>query len=237
MSRVGTIEGQRPRRRTIGAVIALIAVLGTLLAPGAVSAQDDSPVLPSWLQRFDIPERVEIVSVGANGRVMFEAPLARVYGEPGDGFAAVAGGDMMNVCRDTKPDAAEGVRYRRNGQFVTTTKPGGVEVPTFVYKTELGIFEFFDEVCGGWFGNGIPIPAPFASGLLELRATDWNPTEPAVLSEAFPVGRYRNSVRGVVADVDGNTFDVFAIAGFRVAVENRDPQFCRTETTVTPTAG
>ncbi|MFT7474581.1 MAG: hypothetical protein ACI81L_001506 [Verrucomicrobiales bacterium] len=133
MHKAGTTEGLRPRRRKIGAVIALLAVLGALLAPGVVSAQDDSPVLPRWLQRFDVPQDMEILSVGANGRVTFEAPLARVYGEAGDGFAVLAGGDIMNVCRDTKPASIEGVLYRRNGQFVTTSKPGGVEVPTFVY--------------------------------------------------------------------------------------------------------
>jgi hypothetical protein len=230
-------EERRPRRWKMGAIVALLAVASTVLVPGSVSAQDDSPVLPRWMEGFDLPDHVEIVSVGANGRVMMTSPLGRVYGEAGDGYAIIAGGDLLSVCADEAPRDQEGVMYRRNGQYVTTTKPGGVQIPTYVYKTDGGVFDLFGEACEGWFENGTPIPTAFASGYLEVRATDWNPVTPGVFAEEQPVGRYRNSVRGVVADAEGNTFDVFAFAGYRVLADGGEPRFTRNEVSVTPTAG
>lgn len=48
-------------------------------------------------------------------------------------------------------------------------------------------------------------------------------------------GRYRNSVRGVLADVDGNTFDVSSFAGFVVSDEG-EFTFNRLELTVAAVA-
>lgn len=125
------------RGRAVG-VVAVLALVVSILSVGSAGAQEQT--VPKWLERNPVPEGApfEIGDVGANGRVQFSGPLARVYGEAGDGYALIAGADMLSVCTDEVPPSKPGIAYRGDGHFVIRTAPGGEQVRTYLYKTDLG---------------------------------------------------------------------------------------------------
>ena len=227
-------------RRTAAVFVALSAIVGLVVVSPA-GAQDESD--PIWLQRNPIPEsearQYEVLEVGPNGRALVSAPLGRVYGDVGDGYALIVGDDMLGICTDAPMIEIDTVVYRQPGSFVVRTQPGGAtEIPMYLYEVdpELGVFDFFGQVCGGFAENGTPIPPPTAVGLGTFRVFEQPTVVPWLWDGVQPAGKYRNSVEGTFADVDGNTFDVDASARLRIG-EDLDLELLELELDVVPTAG
>ena len=161
-----------------------------------------------------------------------------MYGEAGDGFALIAGGDLLDVCTSPYPREREMRIYRQGDGFVVRLGAAGQDMPMFLYETDLGVFELFDSACGGFFENGTPIPHAVASGVGTMKLFE-RPSELPWVSAGGPppVGSYRNSVEGTLLDADGGTYEVDAAARFTVEEEGGDPIFEILELNVTPPAG
>ena len=225
-------------KRWLG-IIASAAVLFSLFAVNPLGAQDEVPE-PFWLANEPIPEGAphSILEIGANGRVTATGPLGRVYGEAGDGFALIAGGDLLDVCTSPYPREREMRIYRQGDGFVVRLGAAGQDMPMFLYETDLGVFELFDSACGGFFENGTPIPHAVASGVGTMKLFERPSELPWVVAGGPPpVGSYRNSVEGTLLDADGGTYEVDAAARFTVEEEGGDPIFEILELNVTPPAG
>jgi hypothetical protein len=218
-------EKKRVRR---GAAVMLVFALASALLIPAAGAQEDDGV------DHVHNENVTIGEPRADGKTPFSAPLARVYGEPGDGYAVIAGGTLIDVCMDNPPVARDGLFFQRgNGTYTLKTLPGGTDIGVYVYKTDLGVFELFDQACGGFFREGIPIPPPIANGIGTIWNKEWGLAELPFDAEAQPPGRYRNSVDAMVVDGDGNQFQVNALANYRIK-QNGEPRFLALSLSVTP---
>ena len=196
-------------KRLLG-LIASVAVLFSLIAVNPLGAQDEVPE-PFWLQNEPIPEGAphSILEIGANGRVTATGPLARVYGEAGDGFALIAGGDLLDVCTSPYPREREMRVYRQGDGFVVRLGAAGQDMPMYLYETDLDVFSLFDEACGGFFENGTPIPTAIASGIGNMRLFERPSELPWVTAGGpQPAGSYRNSVEATLLDAQGNIYEV-----------------------------
>jgi hypothetical protein len=185
-----------------------------------------------------LADDVEILEVRPNGRVSFEFPLSYFYGLAEHRLVAIAGEDLLSFCIGDVPKTHELVTYRASGQFVTTTAPGGIELPTYVYETgDVDGLPLMFGACEAWATDGIAPPAPLYSGFTTLRMRS-NPDVPLWSSVEQPTGHYRNGLRGVVSDSDGNQFDLSTFVSFPLTgLEQGPPDFVRHEVTVTPSAG
>ncbi len=206
---------RRPGGRTFGvmALVSVLAIIAGLLGTAQAGAQQGS-----ILDGYEIPEWMEVGDVLENGDVEFMAPIARVYGDKGEDWALVAGADLLSVCLDEPPASQPGVLWQQSSGTFANRVADDVQVRGYLYEKDpsVDIFEFFGQVCGGFFENGSPIPAPYASGYMDLRNRERGHSAPFFTFEEQPAGRYRNSARGTLADRDGNTFTVSGVANYRV---------------------
>ena len=226
-------DSARPKRRVHG-VIAVLALAASVVFVAPVSAQDEP-----------LPPGVEVVRTKGDGTVVYRAPQAFAYDNTTGGdlqYVVVQGGDMFDVCgiRDPEglPPLAKVLVRERGKRHVIKTAPAGVTSYTSVYRTNLPVIpDFFDATCGGFFENGTPIPAPFATGLTTLRRWESVVDVRDALDIRTPQGRgkYRNGVTGVVADADGNTYDLEAVADFSVSASGAIPNFRTLTVSLTPT--
>ena len=226
------------RTRVLG-VVAVVATLFGLFTVSPLGAQDEVPE-PFWLQNEPIPEGAphSIVDIGASGRVTATGPLARVYGEAGDGFALIAGGDLLDVCTSPYPREREMRVYRQGDSFVVRLGAGGQNMPMFLYETDLGVFDLFDSACGGFFENGEPVPHAVASGIGTMKLFERPSELPWITQDGpQPSGIYRNSIEATLLDADGNTYEVDAAARFTVAETGAFPDFEVLELNVVAPAG
>jgi hypothetical protein len=214
-----------PLRRILTLLGAATLVLA-LVAPSAASAdgnkdddgQKSEKVAPEKEPSVEdegqaIPPFVTLLGKHGNW-TKFEGPLGRVYGngETSDGFVAISGADLSDVCTNTPPLVAQGrFRQKSDGTWVVRTERGGNSRSVAVYDTGLDVFAFFDASCP-LFGTD-DFPEPFATGTVVQLDKAWEQPEP------FPQlqrGRYRNSIRGWVSDVDGNKYRIRAVAEYEV---------------------
>ena len=226
----------RPKGRRLLALFAILTLLGSTLIAAPAGAEHED---------VEIPADVTLVVRRANGKVVVEFPQARVYDDIGrtDGgqanWVAVGGGSMLDVCtsEDPPPLGREIFYERPNGSYIGKTLPGGIQVEVHVYKTDMEVFSYFDAVCGAFFEQGTPIPAAFASGFATLtekvRVRDVSEWMNAMTPQ--PPGSYLNGLEGVVADADGNAYDLVTVADFRVTARGTY-DFRESSVTMTPAA-
>lgn len=221
MSNQSTIQGTRGRFRSVRHLAALIslALVMALLSPLAVQAETPKGELKmlAALEDVDIPPFINVI--GQQGKwTEFEGPFGRVYGNGSQGFALIVGASIADVCSGEMPPLGAG-RFRQHydGSWELRTPKGGIERDAYIYKTDLDVFAFFDASCGGFFEDGTPLPAAFASGPLTLRAREWGIALP--FSEEQLPGRYKNSVRGALTGADGKEYRVRAVADYQVTGE------------------
>jgi len=230
-------DSRRPPRNRGGRIWGIVAIL-TLFASVVVAA----PVGADH-EDVEIPPLVTIVAERANGKVVFEAPGGRVYddlvrpdGEPAQ-WLAIWNGSLIDVCtsEEPPPDFRQLYWERPNGAYIGKTLSGGVEAEVHVYKTDMNVPDFFDSACGAFFGEGTPMPAAFASGIATMTERVRVRDLAAWLDDSTPQppGRYLNGVEGVVADADGNAYDLVTVADFRVKA-NGAPVFDEISVTLTP---
>lgn len=222
--------------------LAVLTIFGLVSISGATLAAQEQ-ANPWWVDRFEVApelaEHVEILEVRPNGRVSFELPLTRFYGLAEHDFVVIANEDLLSFCIGDVEKSQELITYRAGGKFVTKTAPGGIELPTYVYATGGAIdgLDFMFNACDAWADDGIAPPAPTYSGFTTLRVNS-NPDIPMWASADQPTGVYRNGLRGVVSDSDGNQFDLSTFASFPLTgLEQGPPAFVRHEVAVTPTVG
>lgn len=195
-------ERNRAHRRGLLASLALmLGLVGVLLGGPTVAASDHEPDIPPF-----------ITVTGENGPwTEFSGPYGRVYGNGTDGFVVIAGGSIEDVCFDNAPPSLHGeFRQRADGTWDNRTR-GGQTTVAYVYETDLDVFAFFGEACGGFFGEGTPLPEAFASGQARVEERSWD------LAEPFPptqVGQFVNWVDGVLTGADGHSYKVRAVADF-----------------------
>lgn len=231
-----TPDSSRPRRRLWG-VISVLAVAASIVFIAPASAQDGDAG----------PLGVELIRTRANGTEVYRGPSGYVYdnstGEQLD-LVVIHGGDLYDVCGVRTGDA-DGlppigrflVKQARNGKYVITTPPAGFTTYTSVYKTDLPVIpDFFDAACGGFFGSGTPLPAPFATGMATLHRWEVVADKDNAINVGTgqPRGKYRNGVEGVVADADGNLYDLVTVADFIKKSIDGPPIFNVGTVTLTP---
>ncbi|MFT7649255.1 MAG: hypothetical protein ACI8Y4_004016 [Candidatus Poriferisodalaceae bacterium] len=122
--------------------------------------------------------------------------------------------DLLSFCSGDGEPTQELITYRAGGKFVARTAPGGIELPTYVYETgPVDGLPWMFGVCDAWANDGIAPPAPLYTGFTTLRVNS-NPDIPMWASADQPTGHYRNGLRGVVSDSDGNQFDLSTFVSF-----------------------
>jgi hypothetical protein len=162
------------------------------------------------LEGLDLPPEVSVH--GTNGKwTYYSAPLGRVYGMPGDGYALIAGASLEDVCSGPPGQVKQQIRKAKDGTFISKIINNGLWTTVNLYKTDLGVFAFFDKWCPV-FGGGGDIPQPTATGIGILRDKSWT-TDP--FAEFQPVGRYRNGVRATLFGSDG-TYKVRTLVDYKV---------------------
>lgn len=228
-----TPELARPKRRLWGIVTVLsVAASLVLVAPAGADHED-----------VVVPPGVTIIAERANGRVVFDSPQVRVYDDqvrsddaPAQ-WLAIGGWTLIDICTSEAPPPIARLMYyeRPNGIYIGKTFGGGVDMEVHVYKTDMNVPDFFDSACGAFFGQGTPMPAAFASGFATLtervRVRDLSTWMDD--STPQPPGRYLNGLEGIVADADGNVYDLVTVADFRVKA-NGAPDFDEISVTLTP---
>ena len=220
-------------KRTLATLVAVVIVGGTLSIASVAGAQDQAN--PWFVDRFEPVGSAEITEVRTNGRVAFEIPTARVYGDASHDFWVLAGIDLMDVCLGNTEPAETLITYRENGRFVLRSPAGGIDVSTYVYpRTGDDVFAWFGEVCEGWAVDRTPLPAPVASGIATLRILS-NPDVPTWSTEFQPGGVFRNGVEGTLADADGNLWNVSTRVVFPFDPERQGPpEFVTHDVSLTP---
>jgi len=227
---------RQPRKRGGRAwgVVAILTLFASIVAAAPVGAEHEDIV---------VPPVVTIIAERPNGKVVFESPQIRVYGdlvrrddEPAQ-WLAIGGSSLIDVCLgDLAPTVPLLYIERPNGTYIGKTLAGGLEMEVHVYKTDMNVPDFFDASCGGFFGEGTPMPAAFASGFAtmteKVRVRDVATWMNDLTDQ--PRGRYLNGLEGVVADADGNAYDLVTVADFRVKA-NGAPVFDEISVTLTPT--
>ena len=188
------------------ALVAVVALVMGVFAPAA--AAEDPPT------DVDVPPWITIT--GQSGKwTTFEGPLGRIYGNitQVDGYAAITGGDLEDVCDGVPPEAGAGrFRQKKDGTYVVRTLPGGQSTSVAIYKTDTEVLTFIQEQCPLYAAGG-ELPQPIARGVVVLRDKAWDQPEP------FPMvgeGRYKNSIRGWAWDDDGNAYRVRATVDYEV---------------------
>lgn len=154
----------------------------------------------------------------------FESPLGRIYGNTSndDGFVAITGGTIADVCAGTPPEIAPGVRRQNaGGTWRIKTVHGGFRTAVSVYETDLPIFEFIPVTCEAQ-AKGQPLPDPFATGDVVLRDSIRNVADGSAGFETQLPGRYRNGLRGTVRTVDGSAYRLRILVDFEI---NSDGSF------------
>ena len=160
------------------AVIAL--VLGTV-APAA-TADNATPDV-------DHPPWVTITGQSGNWTT-FEGPLGRIYGNitQVDGYAAITGGDLQDVCDGTPPAPGAGMfRQKKDGTYVVRTLPGGHRTSVAIYETDTEVLSFMQEQCQLHAAGGeLPDPIARNANLPDAAApaTDANRVMPSPEGEA-----------------------------------------------------
>lgn len=211
-----------PRRRGRRTALALAAVAAVVL-PTAVFADDGSglPEIP------DAPEDVTVLGYHGNGELAFVAPLGRVYGSVGDGYAVISGETIEVVCSGVAPaDTLGTARQASDGTWENRTPLGGVIRTAYVYEVNPneGVFDFFGRVCPA-IGAGEPAPVPFASGEVRQRDRQWELDSPYnTYTGPQQPGRYKNSVKGDVTAPDGTVYELIAKVDYRLD-GNGPPEF------------
>ena len=235
-----TSDSARPRGRMWG-IVAVMAVAASVVFVAPASATHDTGE--------PLPDGVEYIRTRADGTEIFQVPTLFFYDDlTGDQneYLVIFGGDMLDVCR-VRPGQEDAVaapskmlvKENRNGTYLVKSAPSGHDSYVSVYRPGMSLPDFFDSVCGGFFGAGAPIPPPFATGTATLHHKSWV-AEPLEVMNDFtpqPRGRYRNGVEGVVVDVDGNLYDVETLGVFRVRDPQGPPDFNTMTATLTPQAG
>ena len=223
----------RPKRRLWG-IAAVLAMTASVVFVAPAGADHEDVV---------VPPVVTIVAERANGKVVFDSPQVRVYDDQvrSDGapaqWLAIGGWSLIDICTSVDPPPLARLMYyeRPNGVYIGKTFGGGVDMEVHVYKTDMNVPDFFDSACGGFFGEGTPMPAAFASGFATLtervRVRDLSTWMDDATPQ--PPGRYLNGLVGVVADADGNVYDLVTAADFRVTA-NGAPAFDEISVTLTP---
>ena len=229
-----TPDLSRPKRRLWG-ILAVLAMAASIVFIAPASAQDEA-----------LPLGVEFIREKPDGTKVYRGPSGFVYDNTtGDRMdhVVIHAGDLFDVCGIRDPEALPPatrilVKEQRNKHVIKTT-PAGFTSYTSVYKTDLPVIpDFFDAACGGFFENGTPLPAPFAVGLATLHRWEWVADVNDALDMTTPQGRgkYRNGVTGVVADADGNRYDLETVADFTVRSSGAMPNFRTATVTLTPQA-
>lgn len=199
-----------------GVFTLIVALVFGLLAPAAVAQTETA--------ELELPPFVTIT--GEDGRwTTFEAPLGRVYGNATstDGFVAVTGGTLVDVCSGTPPPIVEGrFRQKADGTWITSTLPGGTMQFVSVYETDLDVFVFFDQQCPLFFAEDPAFAEPFAVGEVLLQDVSWNQPEPF-----GPIGSYRNGILGEVTTPDGATYRLGSLVKYDVTDPEAFPDFAR----------
>ncbi len=235
-----TPDSTRPKTRLWG-VIAVLAMAASIVFIAPASASHAEGELPMF---------VEHVNTKANGTEVYRAPMSRVYdnltGETME-YVVIWNGDIYDVCGVRDPSAIAPpakkflAKQKGNGKWTVKTPPGGHVAYTSVYKTELPVIpDFFNAACNGFFGEGKPLPAPFATGVatvMEKVTRLADPLEQFDGSTPPPRGKHYNAVTGEVADANGVVYDLEAVADYIV----RDPmapmpEFNQLTVTLTPKA-
>jgi hypothetical protein len=225
-------KGERTR---VWGIVAILTLFASIVVAAPVGADHEDVVLPPG---------VTIINERPNGKVIFESTQGRVYddqvrsdGEPAQ-WLAIGGGSLIDICVDTGfPPVPLLYLERPNGAYIGKTLAGGIEMEVHVYKTDLNVPDFFDSACGGFFGQGTPMPAAFASGFAtmteKVRVRDLSAWMDDLTPQ--PPGRYLNGLEGVVADADGNAYDLVTVADLRVKA-NGAPLFNEISVNLTPKA-
>ncbi|MGI9607619.1 MAG: hypothetical protein ACR2P0_15935 [Acidimicrobiales bacterium] len=232
---------RRLRTRLIGVAVVLAAIATLVFVAPAGASHGDG----------ELPMFVEHVRTRGDGTDVYRAPLAKVFdnttGESLE-YVVIWSGDLYDVCgvRDPSgpPPPAKKMlaKERPNARWTVKTPPGGHVGYTSVYSTDMAVFDFFDASCGAFFGEGRPLPAPYATGMTTLRDKATRLVDPIVYldgSTPLPRGKYLNSVIGEVADANGALYDLEAVADYVVRDPNPEvtPDFDELTVTLTPKAG
>lgn len=228
------------KKRKLVAIVAVVALcLGLGLTNTVAGAQERTN--PWWLDRNpvapELADQVKILEVRPNGRVSFEFPLSRFYGLAEHGMFVISGEDLLSFCAGNEPRGHELITYRANGQYVTKTPAGGLEVATYVYDTG-GVegFPWMLMACEAWAVDGTPPPTPVATGFTTLRIRS-NPDAPLWSAGDQPTGFYRNGLTGQVTDAAGVVHELRTFASFPLTGnEQGPPAFVRHEVSLTPVA-
>lgn len=148
----------------------------------------------------------------------FESPLGRVYGNTSsdDGFVAITGGTIADVCADNPPETAPGIRRQRaDGTWSISTLQGGFRATVSIYETDLEVFAFIGATCGG-LAEGLPLPEAFATGHAVLRDSIRDVADASAGFETQLPGHYRNGLRGTVRTPDGDRYRLRTRVDFAV---------------------
>lgn len=219
-------------------VFLTVAMMSVGLGVASASVAGAQVSNPWFVDRFPVADGygddARILEVRPNGRVSFEIPIQHFYGLPFHDYGVVTGGDLLDFCTGDVPEQ-ELITYREDEQFVSRTGPGGIELPTYVYdKQGLDVLSFMIGACEASFTSGEPLPQPIASGFATLRERS-NPDIPMWAQVGQPTGFHRNGVTGIVADADGNQFDLSTFVSFPLTgQEQGPPDFVRHEVSLTP---
>lgn len=198
-------DGGRVPARLMATLAVIALVLGTV-APAA-TADNATPDV-------DHPPWVTITGQSGNWTT-FEGPLGRIYGNitQVDGYAAITGGDLQDVCDGTPPAPGAGMfRQKKDGTYVVRTLPGGHRTSVAIYETDTEVLSFMQEQCQLHAAGG-ELPDPIARGVVTLRDKAWEQPEPFPMVSA---GRFKNSIRGLVRDDDGNVYRLRAKVDYEV---------------------
>ena len=230
----GSAHSARYRGGRTWGIVAILTLLASVLVAVPAGADHEDPVVPTG---------VTIIAERPNGKVIFDSPQVRVYDDqvrrdnaPAQ-WLAIGGWSLIDICTSEAPPPIARLMYyeRPNGVYIGRTFGGGVEMEVHVYKTDMNVPDFFDSACGAFFGQGTPLPAAFASGFATMTERVGVRDLSAWMDDSTPQppGRYLNGLEGVVADADGNVYDLVTVADFRVKA-NGAPDFDEISVTLTP---
>lgn len=235
------MKQQTQRRSGRLAVLTVMAVIASLFAVTSVGAQDEQSRSRPWHSEYPPENGFDITGVRERGRTEFAGPFFDLVDDPGGEFVVLFGADILSVCTQPVPGT-----YRDGGVIflaadrtfsVNLAGPGLPDVPTYVYETDLPAFEFFDQVCGGFFVNGTPMPAAFATGLSLVDGNQRGFDSPPWDFDTPPDGVSVTRVTGEVFGTDGQAYDLSAFGRVQFNGFTTPPQTLTSDISLTPVTG
>lgn len=226
------------KNRALAALVAML-ILGTTLAATSTAGAQEERANPWFVDRFEPAGLGEILEVRENGRVAFQVPTGRIYGDETHDFFVITGGDLTNFCLGQPPRSHTLIGFREDGEFVMRTPAGGIDVATFVYPVDgINGIAFPITACEAWATDGTPLPTPIASGFSTLRINS-NPEIPFwATGPSQADGFYRNGLTGTLTDAEGNLWDLSTAVRFTFTAADENPEdFVRHDVSLTPQDG